>query len=266
LLKLSIPHVSQVQFLIHFPCASVMQESNEANLPSHIDRPWWMMVHGSEPAVTKVDEVMEQFLDDTDMVSLHRLTETATKRNDVKSVAAVCPNAGQEDIDQMADWTEHLHRFLTYRGVLQEKVGQTIRRRPNKKRNARPSRFTSDSGSEHSDNESLSSSSPSEVHSPRSPQNNRQHRLKGRLSGSSFPSEDGNAILPRQEPTSVATTTLPLSARRHSGEAGSRQDSFSSTTSLSKETRRGPLAVTSSRLVTAGAMSLNGAGTFRPTP
>lgn len=91
--------------------------------PTPPEVPWWMCVHGTEPGVTNLVEVMEQFLDEDDMCNLQVMAERAAKKVDVRPSAmiAVIPAVNTQEIEALYGWNDHIQKFLHYRGLVQQK-------------------------------------------------------------------------------------------------------------------------------------------------
>lgn len=94
---------------------------NVETVPPPLERPWWMKVHGDGPAVTNLEEVMDQFLCDSQAQALERGCEHAVKKFDARGIDRVVPGIQQEQLDSMRKWYGHVSKFMKYRSQVAEK-------------------------------------------------------------------------------------------------------------------------------------------------
>lgn len=136
----------------------------EASQPS-ADVPWWMRVHGEEPHVTCLEEVMEQFLDEEDMCTLQAMGDRATKKTDMRAgaVLAVIPGADTSEVEALHGWSDHVQKFLHYRGLVRQKHEHTERKNQPGRRRGGNGKGESDSDSDSNSSESVSVAYSSEA-------------------------------------------------------------------------------------------------------
>lgn len=105
--------------------------SSEA--PPPLERPWWMKVHGDGPAVTNLEEVMDQFLCDSQAQVLESACERATKKFNVRSVDQSLPGIEEDCLESMTKWHGHVTKFLKYRSQVSEKHERQMELRMHRK-------------------------------------------------------------------------------------------------------------------------------------
>jgi len=88
-----------------------------------LEQPWWTKVHGDSNGqpVTNLDEVMDQFLCDTQALALETICNKATKKFDVRKVDSIVPDIGKEQLEEMQKWYGHVTKFTKYRTKVGEK-------------------------------------------------------------------------------------------------------------------------------------------------
>lgn len=117
--------------------------------PPPLERPWWMRINGEQPA-SNLEEVMDQFLCDSEAQMVQRSCERAAKKFDLKSVSRVVPGVDQEQMESMKKWYGHVTGFLKYRNQVAEKHERQMEMRLHRKTPDLWDNFESDeeSGSE----------------------------------------------------------------------------------------------------------------------